>query len=623
MRLWHSRAALYLQLRCCRNLSYRSGVFPAMMVESKHEAPHAMHKSQERKITKKAKAAHENSFTEVLLHDVRRLLAQRPPEQQSRETSPREEEHQSAYSPPERFQEIEVKISELSSTGDGLGLSKCSSHVYVVPFTLPGDIVQAKVVNYVAEDRYTLTDFINVIKPSQQRDDLRVKCPYFAKCSGCQLQMLSYDDQLAHKKTIIERAYKNFSNLLPELVPFVVDTIGSPMQYGYRTKLTPHFDGPPGSQGRGPKDGKERKGFTNVPPIGFMMKGTRRTIDIEDCSIGTDAVRQGMWRERARVAKEISSYKRGATLLLRESTTRKPRSLFPVPSVPGAVKAAQDGVVDTDTHSIDEASNTDLSAESLLPPAPDGAALNLLHSAFTDEKSCITDSNATTTEYIDSYVFHNTAGSFFQNNNSIMPRFTAYIRDHILPSSSLSSKPVKYLIDAYCGSGLFTITLSSLFSASTGIDISPASIDAAHKNAEANSVRNAKFLAADASALFEGLTYPPLETVVVVDPPRKGCDKNFLRQVLHFGPQRIVYVSCNVHTQARDVGVLVEGTEDCRYTMESLQGFDFFPQTGHVESVAILHRLNQTQYGSELADPSTKIGACGSDSSPSDPTPSK
>ena len=557
---------------------------------AKREGYHKGQKLQTRKITKKAKLAIEGSFTEILLHDVRRLLANYLAQDLRADGAAAEDSQFSAYSSPERFQEIEVKISELSSTGDGLGLSKTSDHVYVVPFTVPGDVVQAKVVNYFASDHYTLTDFVKVLQPSPRRDDTRVKCPYFSRCSGCQFQMMSYEDQLIHKRTILESAYKNFSNLPLELVPEIGATIGSPLQYGYRTKLTPHFDGPPGRRGRGPrKDSTEPKGFTEVPPIGFMLKGMRRTIDIEDCPIGTDAVRLGMTRERARVAKDISTYKRGATILLRESTIRKATN--EAPQIPLIGSETKDEAVDGNVQGIDETSNAALSEKDLLPPTSEAPETIATRSNPNEEKSCITDSNAIATEYIDPFVFHNTAGSFFQNNNSILPRFTAYVRDHILPRTSPSEKPIRYLIDAYCGSGLFTITLSSIFSASIGIDISPASIASAHQNAKANKIANATFMAADASALFAEVTYPSEETVVVIDPPRKGCDDNFLNQLLRFGPRRIVYVSCNVHTQARDVGVLVEGKSGCRYSLESLGGFDFFPQTSHVEGVATLDRV--------------------------------
>lgn len=470
---------------------------------------------------------------------------------------------------PELKSEVEITIKELSSTGDGLGFQEgsTSDQVYVVPFTAPGDTVTAKIFKHDQKDKISMADFVKVTKPSPYRDASLVKCPYFASCSGCQFQMLPYDYQLAHKKTIVEKAYKNFSQLPPELIPSIGDTIGSPLQYGYRTKLTPHFDGPPDSRRSDGRNGIRRK-FQEVPPIGFMKKGTRITIDIEDCPIGTEAIRNGNKRERKRVANELDKYHKGATLLLRETTERIPK---------GTYDAAQEQ--DPDAVIEDRGEH--------------------LH-----RKTCVTDPNAKSTEYIDDFQFVNPAGSFFQNNNSILPKFTQYIRDHILPPTS--DHKVKHLIDAYSGSGLFTITLSSLFKSSLGIDISSSSINSATHNAEINNLpaETAKFIAADASVLFASIDTDAAETVVMIDPPRKGCDESFLRQLVRYGPARVVYVSCNVHTQARDVGVLVGGMngvdggfgngEGC-YDIESICGFDFFPQTGHVEGVAVLRRKDTKQ----------------------------
>ncbi|OTB08931.1 hypothetical protein M426DRAFT_70845 [Hypoxylon sp. CI-4A] len=497
-------------------------------------------------------------------------------------------ENEAKESLPEEGSEIEVDVAELASTGEGLALQKGSKRVYVVPFSIPGDTVKVKVYRHLREEGYTVADFISVVTPSPSRDDSRIQCKYFSTCSGCQFQMLDYAEQLKLKKRIVEKAFRNFSQLPPELIPAIQDTIGSPLQYGYRTKLTPHFDGPAGWR-------KSKQPFEQCPPIGFMPKGKRNTMDIEDCPIGTDAVRLGMKRERARMSVQYDKYTRGATILLRESTKRIPkngeeRSKSPLPDEDAVIR------VEADDH--------------------------------TDLKTCITDNNATSTEYVDDYVFHNPAGSFFQNNNSILPPFTDYIRQHVLPpattTTSASTPEIKYLIDAYSGSGLFTITLSSLFSGgSVGIDISDASIAYASRNATANKLSSdrARFIAADAKSLFTGgdvsARYPADETVVVLDPPRKGCDGDFLRQLLEFAPRRVVYVSCNVHTQARDVGVLVRGEvagsglevgdaktktetlsggeqkKKTRYTIESLRGFDFFPQTGHVEGVAVLNRVDE------------------------------
>jgi tRNA (uracil-5-)-methyltransferase len=462
---------------------------------------------------------------------------------------------------PTPFTEIEVEVVELSSTGDGLARHPSSDQIYVVPFSVPGDRVKVKVVRHVEKDHYSLADFISVVKASPLRDDNRIKCKYFSICSGCQFQMLDYGTQLEHKQNIVQKAYKSFSKLPSELVPAIQNTFGSPLRYEYRTKLTPHFDGPPGRVSKADLNKGVKKNFTEVPNIGFMQKGKRETLDIEDCPIGTDAVRMGMKRERARVAREIKRYHKGATILLRESTTR---------------------VAKDDEKASESLSDT----------------IKIVTPTHMDLKTCITDNNAESTEYIDDFVFTNIAGSFFQNNNSILPKFTKYIRDNIMPpKSKLNSKQpdIKYLIDAYCGSGLFTITLSSLFTASIGIDVSTTSIASARRNAVLNKLPSSQctFIEADAAELFKSVRFSNDETAVVLDPSRKGCDDSFLQQLLKFAPRRVVYVSCNVHTQARDVGKLVQGMDDggTRYSIESIRGFDFFPQTGHVEGVAVLNRV--------------------------------
>lgn len=574
--------------------------------------------------TKRMKAVQEGSNEQVLLADVRDLLQKTGigVKKECAIVNGNETVTSKAgtsFNPPDRFSEIEIEIFALSSTGDGLGLSTTSDHVFVVPFTLPGDVVKAKIVNQFANDSYTLTDFVSILKPSPQRNDSLVRCPYFARCSGCQFQMLSYEEQLVHKKTIVEKAYRNFSNLAPGKIPVIGDTIGSPLQYGYRTKITPHFDGPPGSMSRkARKNPEERQGFDEVPPIGFMVKGTRKTMDIEDCPIATDVVRDGLRKERKRVAEELSKYKRGATILLRETTSRSPVKQEQPPL--DRPQADRDGAGPSSSKQPQTDRPPSTSTYTLEAPTTP---------SYTETKTYVTDQNALSTEHIGPYTFRNPAGAFFQNNNSILPAFTSYIRSHILPSAttttSSNEQKINYLIDAYSGSGLFTITLSPLFTSCLGIDIAPSSIASARTNATLNGVTNADFIAGDSAKIFEHAEkkFPPDESAVVIDPPRKGCDDGFLRQLLGFGPRRVVYVSCNVHTQARDVGVLVRGGKEgwwkgegeegtkkvdgqagdgrrkgkggARYKIESLRGFDFFPQTGHVEGLAILQRVDDEE----------------------------
>ncbi|OAA33731.1 tRNA (uracil-5-)-methyltransferase [Moelleriella libera RCEF 2490] len=584
---------------------------------AKRQRIDAPRKQWKQKKTKREKNITEGSSEEVLRHDIRALLASRgvhhvssssstttTTTKQAGETGLTEEEQaeeeqvdeEEELLPPEGT-EVEVDVLELSSTGDGLAMRPGSNQVYVVPFTVPGDVARVRAFRHNRRERQTTADFLSVVTPSPLRDDARIRCRYFASCGGCQFQMLAYPEQLRLKKRIVEKAYRHFAGLAPEHVPAVHDTIGSPLQYGYRTKLTPHFDGPPGfrphRKHNNNNSNRPRPAFESCPDIGFMKKGQRKVLDIEDCPIGTEAVRLGMARERKRMQVEYGNYTRGATILLRENTTRLPKNQdgTPAPSPSLAIAAGGGGGSGA--------------ATAVIPTEADEYTTRTESETHVDIKSCVTDSKATTTEYIDDLVFTNPAGSFFQNNNSILPVFTAYVRDRILPPSaaaaappsvSENTPPIKYLIDAYSGSGLFTITLASSFQHSTGIDIAADSIASARKNASLNGLgdERCRFIAADAGELFKSITYPPDETVVVLDPPRKGCDADFLAQLRRFAPRRILYVSCNVHTQARDVGVLVRGQgEGARYQVESLVGFDFFPQTGHVEGVAILSRTDK------------------------------
>jgi len=208
---------------------------------------------------------------------------------------------------------------------------------------------------------------------------------------------------------------------------------------------------------------------------------------------------------------------------------------------------------------------------------------------------CVTEQQHTVRESVGDMVFEYNGGSFFQNNNSVLVPLTTYVRDAIFPSKAPSSSHPTHLVDAYCGAGLFAITLSPYFTKVAGIELSSDSIRFATRNARLNNISPEKcsFRSGDAVNIFAAVgDFPPEHTVLLVDPPRKGCDDPFLEQLLKFRANTVVYVSCNVHTQARDVGKILKATQDGlegqRYFLESLRGFDLFPQTAHVESVAVL-----------------------------------
>ena len=262
------------------------------------------------------------------------------------------------------------------------------------------------------------------------------------------------------------------------------------------------------------------------PPIGFLRQGTRFDIvDVPRCPIATDAINAKLPEVRARVHARAAAgeYERSATLLLREAS--------------GAVTTDYDAII---------------------------------------------------TETVGDLKLRFLARDFFQNNPFILPAFTGYVRAQAAASGA------RYLVDAYCGSGLFALTAAPSFTRVAGIELSESSIRFARENATANNLPNVTFQAGDAAQIFAGLpslatptdpqAFAPADTAVIIDPPRKGCDENFLAQLFAYAPRAVVYVSCDPATQMRDLkSFLAAG-----YKLTAAQPFDLFPQTRHLECVLTL-----------------------------------
>ncbi|EED78459.1 predicted protein, partial [Postia placenta Mad-698-R] len=440
-------------------------------------------------------------------------------------------------------EELELTVSALSSSGDSLSVVPSKPWVIVTPLALPGEKIRVRV--YRSARLYSYADLLDVITPNPEfRDMSRVQCKYFGKCAGCQYQMLSYEKQLDLKRDVVVKAYEHFSDLSPSSVPTVPITIGSPLQYGYRTKITPHFDAPPKKLQKSAD--KPLVTIENKPDwvkIGFNQIGTRQVMDIEDCPIAT-------------------------------------------PTLNEALPPLRKNIIE---HAFLQPSSDQAAASELMSSTNTGHTL--------EKHVCVTDHKATVRERVGDNTFEYIAGSFFQNNNSVLLPLTSYVRDAIFahhPSGPTAPPRPTHLVDAYCGSGLFAITLARSFQKVAGIELSEDSIRCATRNAQLNDIPpdQCSFMSGDAANIFATVQdFPRDQTVLIIDPPRKGTDAKFIDQLLEFQGALVVYVSCNVHTQARDVGTILRKSEargGRRYVMESLVGFDLFPQTAHVESVAVL-----------------------------------
>jgi tRNA/tmRNA/rRNA uracil-C5-methylase (TrmA/RlmC/RlmD family) len=408
--------------------------------------------------------------------------------------------------------ELELEVSTLTNLGVGLARvphpeDPAARWVVMVPFTLPGERVRARI--FRNHKNYSEADLVEILQASPDRV-AEPPCPLFGRCGGCQYQHLAYPAQLDWKRRQVEELLKYMAGIEFAVSP----VIGSPKRFGYRSKITPHFHPPrPGS------DPAEL-------PIGFLRQGTRFDIvDVPHCPIATDSINTELGAARARVRAKAAAgdYERGATLLLREAS--------------GAVTTDYDAVI------------TETVAD---PEQPDAVPLKL--------------------KFL--------ARDFFQNNPFILPAFTAYVRAQAAASGA------RFLVDAYCGSGLFALVCARAFERVEGIEISESSVAFAKQNAQLNGIANANFRAGDASAIFSGLELPAAETAMVIDPPRKGCDEAFLSQLFEYGPRSVVYVSCDPATQMRDLRAFTAAG----YAVTAVQPFDLFPQTRHLECVTTLRR---------------------------------
>ncbi|KAH7330701.1 S-adenosyl-L-methionine-dependent methyltransferase [Rhizoctonia solani] len=533
------------------------------LVESKRDG-HKVKKPKKSRV--KRQNIEPYSHDDVLWHDVKAVLGSEAVETATvRDTD---------WESPLQFgTELELTVSGLTSTGDSISvhITPVGPWAVIVPFALPGEKIRTKI--YRSSRLHSFGDLLEVVEPNKtMRDSSLIRCKYFGKCAGCQHQMIPYTTQLLLKEDIVRKAFQNFSGIPSDSIPAPLATIPSPKQYNYRTKITPHFDAPPSNRTR--RGGKAKvtakDGNANWElRIGFNQMGRRNVLDIEECPIATPVLNSALTPARDQVHSNIHTYKRGATLLLRDSL--EPR-----------------------TPPCDDATRAQNEVPIPIAKCKDDQGV---------EHICITDSKAVVHESVGEFQFTFPAGQFFQNNNSVLKPLTDYVRDAILHpipfegEGAVACLPPTHLVDTYCGSGLFSITLSPHFQVIAGIEISADSIAFAQRNAALNNIPTSKctFRAGTASSIFASVAngeFPPERTAVVIDPPRKGCDEPFIEQLVSFLPATLVYVSCNVHTQARDVGSILRKTQGAevgrRYRIESIRGFDLFPQTAHVESVAVL-----------------------------------
>lgn len=454
-----------------------------------------------------------------------------------------------------------VKLSSTDDEESPEGDGDNRLWVVMVPDVVVGELVKVRI--FRNQQKFSEADLIEIIEASPHR--VTPKCELAGICGGCQYQHMSIEAQRDWKtkqvqEVLLQQQIQGYSN---EKDFQVLPTMGTSEIYAYRSKLTPHYQAPREVV----VSGDDGKGGSNTPvityqleAIGFQQASNRNYVDVPTCPIATKPINEKYMETRKLLHEQA---KEG--LLNQKKKKRKKRG-----SRGGAT----------------------------------GATLLFRHAdddEETGESVVLTDHNEYMTTTVKGLKFRYLAGNFFQNNNYVLPLMVdAVVQAATRPIGDSAASP-SYLIDCYCGSGLFALSAASQFDLCVGIELNDKAIKEATANAELNSISNCHFVAASAEAIFispptikindeeeqKVADFPRDKTVAVLDPPRKGCSTEFLEQLYDYSPQRIVYMSCGPATQARDAKGIVEIGG---YEIVSIQPFDLFPQTKHIENLIVFEK---------------------------------
>ncbi len=447
-------------------------------------------------------------------------------------------------------QVVELKITGLNHEGAGVG--RYNGYTLFVPQALPGEVVTAKVEH--AKKSYGFAQLQEIVQESPLR--VEPPCPVFHRCGGCSLQHLAYAEQLRHKQQIVK-------DNLARIGGFAVDgdgavqvhpTLGMADPWRYRNKAQVPI-------------GMEAGMIVG----GFYAERSHEIVDIEACLIqheANDAVVATVKRLAGRL--HIPVYDEAKhTGLLRHVVAKV------------GVKTGDVMVVLITTEAfIPEREQLVALIRQELPQVK-SIVQNINHhrtNVIFGEQTFTLWGEDVIYDYIGNVKFAISARSFYQVN----PVQTEVLYNKTLEYAGLSGQET--VIDAYCGIGTISLFLAERAAHVYGVEIVPEAIADANRNAVLNGIANVTFAVGAAEVVIPAWKEQGIRAdVIVVDPPRKGCDEALLATILQMQPERVVYVSCNPSTLARDLKVLAE-----RYRVVEVQPVDMFPWTGHVECSVLL-----------------------------------
>ena len=452
--------------------------------------------------------------------------------------------------PCQQGQLIEIDITDLADTGDGIG--RFEQLVVFVADTVPGDRVAVRLQQ--VKSTYATAKLETLIKLSEHR--IRPNCIVADKCGGCQWQHVNYDYQLKTKQNQVIQALERiggFSDLpLDEILAGKIDNF--PQFLGYRNKATYPL----------------ARSVAGQVQAGYYQKGTHKLVNLNQCPVQDprldpllkDVKEDIHWMKwPVYDEKEHTGEVRHLSLRIGRRTGEILLTLIArTGDLPGLETQASDWLKSY--------------------PKLVGVCLNInaakTNVIFGSETRCIAGRPYLREEFA-GLEFQLRANTFFQVNTEAAEGLLQVI------AAELNLQGNEILVDAYCGIGTFTLPLAKQVQIAIGLEVQSEAIAQAELNARLNDLTNVTFHVGTVEELLPQLGLKP--DIVLLDPPRKGCDRTVLETIKEMQPNRIVYVSCKPATLARDLKFLCENGD---YKLVRVQPADFFPQTSHVECVAFL-----------------------------------
>lgn len=438
-------------------------------------------------------------------------------------------------------------------TAEGMGVARMQDLAVFVPGTAAGDQCDIRITKVLRRMAYGRVE--RILVPSKYR--IQPECPLAGKCGGCCWQHITYEEELRAKQQKVENALRRLAGIASPQVPIT----GAERVIGYRNKAQFPV-------------GLDREG--NVV-TGFYRTRSHDIIPVQNCPIQSAAAN--------RLAGTVRGWMQDFGILPYDEVSQKGilRHIY-----------VRTGEASGETHLCIIAARSKLPAqEELLRrvreacPSLTGVVLNVNKrpdNVILGEKTLTLWGEPELEDRLCGNVFRLSPHTFYQVNHQQTERLYA------CASAFAGLTGTETVLDLYCGAGTITLTLAARAKRVIGVEIIPEAVANARENAARNGIKNVEFFCADAGQAAMRFACTGVHPdVLTVDPPRKGLDENAVEAAARLAPERIVYVSCDPATLARDV----KRFAGCGYRLEKAQAFDLFPRTRHVECVVLMSRVEK------------------------------